>query len=121
MESSLTKSQFLLKISELSNQVEGITDKEISSIESFQELFLDRYVSDDDEFKPELERKLIQKEVDLLWELYPNGARELWEIGVKEAREEVRIKAARNMKKLGDNVLDISKLTCLSIEEIEKL
>ena len=51
-------------------------------------------------------------ELDAIREMFPEG--------FKEVRREERIKIVQNMKEFGDNVLDISKKTGLSIE-IEKL
>ena len=129
MKSSLTKSELLLKISELTNQVEGLTDEEIFEIKLFQRAFLNKFISDDDEFKGEIEKMISINDADAMREMFPEGFKEVMEKGLKkglkkgieEGIEEGIIQTAKNMKELGDNILDISKRTGLSVEEIEKL
>lgn len=112
MKSDLTKSELLLKISELTNQVKGLSEDEIFEIKLFQKAFMDKFTSYDDKLKGEIEKMISITELDAIREMFPEG--------FKEVRREERIKIVQNMKEFGDNVLDISKKTGLSIE-IEKL
>lgn len=125
MKSNLTKSELLLKISELTNQVKGLSDDEIFEIKLFQRAYMDKFISDDDKLKGDIEKMISIAELDAMMELYPEASKELMEDSKEEGIvigiEKGVIKTARNMKEIGYNVLDISKVTGLSIEEIEKL
>ncbi|MEE1156295.1 MAG: hypothetical protein U0K80_02655, partial [Methanobrevibacter sp.] len=58
MNSELSKSELLLKIAKLTNQVKGLSDEEIYEIKVFQKAFMKKFISDDDELKKEIEKMI---------------------------------------------------------------
>lgn len=133
MKSKLTKSELLLKIADLTNKVEGLTEEEIREIKIFQKAFMKKFISDDDELKGEIDKMISISELELLKELFPEETRgliadekEKWiEEGKVEGKEEgmqIRsVEIAKNMKNFGNDYEYISTITGLSLEDIEKL
>ncbi|WP_407381392.1 hypothetical protein [Methanobrevibacter sp.] len=56
MKSELTKSELILKIAELTNQVQGLTNEELYEIKSFQKVFMKKFIAEDDKLKKEIEK-----------------------------------------------------------------
>ena len=129
MKSKLTKSELLLKIADLTNKVEGLTEEEIREIKIFQKAFMKKFISDDDELKGEIDSMISISELELLKELFPEETRSLGEKereeGIKEGKEEGKeirsVEIAKSMKNFGNDYGYISTITGLSLEDIEKL
>ena len=129
MKSKLSKSQLLLKISELTNQVQGLSDEELYEIKLFQKAFMKKFIKDDDKLKKEIEKMISLTDIEAMKEIFPKESEQLGkereqigkEIGIEEGMEKGIIKTAENMKKEGIDSLIIAKVTGLSIDEIEKL
>ena len=113
MESSLSKSELLLKIATLTNQVEGLSKDELNEIKIFQKAFMKKFISDDDELKGEIDNMIGTSEVELIRALFPEGA--------ADERNAVIMEVARNMKGEEIDSSVISKVTGLSLEKIEEL
>ena len=128
MKSKLTKSELLLKIADLTNKVEGLTEEEIREIKIFQKAFMKKFISDDDELKGEIDSMISISELELLKELFPEETRSLGEKereeGIKEGKEEGKeirsVEIAKSMKNFGNDYGYISTITGLSLEDIEK-
>ena len=137
MKSKLTKPELLLKIAELTNKVEGLTEDEIHEIKIFQKAFEKKFISEDDELKGEIDNMIAISELELLKKLFPEetnnmiehaeekgiekGREEGIEKGREEGREEEKLNMAKNMKRDGCSHKYISKITGLGLEDIEKL
>ena len=129
MKSKLSKSQLLLKISELTNQVQGLSDEELYEIKLFQKAFMKKFIKDDDKLKKEIEKMISLTDIEAMKEIFPKESEQLGkereqigkeigkEIGIEEGMEKGIIKTAENMKKEGIDSLIIAKVTGLSIDE----
>ena len=120
MRSKLTKSELLLKIAELTNKVEGLTDEEIYEIKIFQKAFMRKFIQDDDELKGEIDKMISVSDVELLKELFPKETSDMMKEGIIKGVDIRSVEIARKLKGMLDSE-SISKCTGLSIEEIEKL
>ena len=141
MKSKLTKSELLLKIAKLTNQVEGLSNEEIHEIKVFQKAFMKKFISENDKLKKEIEKMISLDDMEAMKEIFPKesqkikqegikiGKEEGIEIGMEKGKEEgieigkeeEKIKTAENMKKEQINTSIIVKITGLSPEDIEKL
>ena len=129
MKSKLTKSELLLKIAELTNKVEGLTEEEIHEIKIFQKAFEKKFISEDDELKGEIDNMIAISELELLKKLFPEETNNMIEHaeekgiekGIEKGREEEKLSMAKNMKSDGCSHKYISKITGFSLEDIEKL
>ena len=125
MKSKLSKSQLLLKISELTNQVQGLSDEELYEIKLFQKAFMKKFIKDDDKLKKEIEKMISLTDIEAMKEIFPKESEQLGkereQIGKEIGIEEGIIKTAENMKKEGMDSSIIAKVTGLSIDEIKKL
>lgn len=129
MKSELSKSELLLKISELTNQVQGLSNEELYEIKLFQKAFMKKFISDDDKLKEEIEKMISLTDMEAMKEIFPKESlkikKEGIEIGIEKGIEkgklEEKIKTAENMKREKLNTLTIAKITGLSLKEIEKL
>ena len=133
MNSELSKSELLLKIAKLTNQVKGLSDEEIYEIKVFQKAFMKKFISDDDELKKEIEKMIPIPDMEAMKQIFPKESEQLskekekigMEKGLKKGLEkgkmEEKIKTALNMKNEQMNTEMISKITGLNPEEIEKL
>ena len=124
MKSKLSKSQLLLKISELTNQVQGLSDEELYEIKLFQKAFMKKFIKDD-KLKKEIEKMISLTDIEAMKEIFPKESEQLGkereQIGKEIRIEEGIIKTAENMKKEGMDSSIIAKVTGLSIDEIKKL
>ena len=137
MKSKLTKSELLLKISELTNQVPGLSDEELYEIKLFQKAFMKKFIPNDDKLKKEIEKMISLTDIEAMKEIFPKESEQLGKerekIGIQKGREQgiqkgmekgklkEKIKTAENMKKEDMDISIIAKITGLSLEEIEKL
>ena len=137
MKSKLTKSELLLKISELTNQAPGLSDEELYEIKLFQKAFMKKFIPKDDKLKKEIEKMISLTDIEAMKEIFPKESEQLGKerekIGIQKRREqgiqkgrekgklEEKIKTAENMKKEDIDTPIIAKITGLSLEEIEKL
>ena len=125
MKSKLTKSELFLKIVDLTNKVEGLTEEEIREIKIFQKAFMKKFISDDDELKGEIDKMISISELELLKELFPEETHSLIEDEkekrIEEGMEIRSVEIAKNMKNFGNDYEYISTITGLSLEDIEKL
>ena len=74
----------LLKISELTNNVEGLTKEEIHEIKIFQKAFAKKFISEDDELKGVIDKMISRSELELLKELFPEETRDMINMGKKK-------------------------------------
>ena len=137
MNSELSKSELLLKIATLTNQVKGLSDEEIYEIKVFQKAFMKKFISDDDELKKEIEKMISIPDIEAMKQIFPKESEQLskekekigmekglkkgLEKGLEKGKMEEKIKTALNMKNEQMNTEMISKITGLNPEEIEKL
>ena len=125
MNSELSKSELLLKIATLTNQVKGLSDEEIYEIKVFQKAFMKKFISDDDELKKEIEKMISIPDMEAMKQIFPKESEQLSKekekIGMEKGKMEEKIKTALNMKNEQMNTEMISKITGLNPEEIEKL
>ena len=129
MNSELSKSELLLKIAKLTNQVKGLSDEEIYEIKVFQKAFMKKFISDDDELKKEIEKMISIPDMEAMKQIFPKESEQLskekekigMEKGLEKGKMEEKIKTALNMKNEQMNTEMISKITGLNPEEIEKL
>ena len=125
MNSELSKSELLLKIAKLTNQVKGLSDEEIYEIKVFQKAFMKKFISDDDELKKEIEKMISIPDMEAMKQIFPKESEQLSKekekIGMEKGKMEEKIKTALNMKNEQMNTEMISKITGLNPEEIEKL
>ena len=125
MNSELSKSELLLKIAKLTNQVKGLSDEEIYEIKVFQKAFMKKFISDDDELKKEIEKMISIPDMEAMKQIFPKESEQLSKekekIGMEKGKMEEKIKTALNMKNEQMNTEIISKITGLNPEEIEKL
>jgi len=137
MKSKLTKSELLLKISELTNQVPGLSDEELYEIKLFQKAFMKKFIPKDDKLKKEIEKMISLTDIEAMKKIFPKESEQLGKerekIGIQKGREQgiqkgreqgklkEKIKTAENMKKEDIDTPIIAKITGLSLEEIEKL
>ena len=133
MNSELSKSELLLKIAKLTNQVKGLSDEEIYEIKVFQKAFMKKFISDDDELKKEIEKMISIPDMEAMKQIFPKESEQLskekekigmekWlKKGLEKGKMEEKIKTALNMKNEQMNTEMISKITGLNPEEIEKL
>ena len=129
MNSELSKSELLLKIAKLTNQVKGLSDEEIYEIKVFQKAFMKKFISDDDELKKEIEKMISIPDIEAMKQIFPKESEQLskekekigMEKGLEKGKMEEKIKTALNMKNEQMNTEMISKITGLNPEEIEKL
>ena len=129
MNSELSKSELLLKIAKLTNQVKGLSDEEIYEIKVFQKAFMKKFISDDDELKKEIEKMISIPDMEAMKQIFPKESEQLSkekekigiEKGLEKGKMEEKIKTALNMKNEQMNTEMISKITGLNPEEIEKL
>ena len=137
MKSKLTKSELLLKISELTNQVPGLSDEELYEIKLFQKAFMKKFIPNDDKLKKEIEKMISLTDIEAMKEIFPKESEQLGKerekIGIQKGRKQgmekgmekgklkEKIKTAENMKKEDMDISIIAKITGLSLEEIEKL
>ena len=137
MKSKLTKSELLLKIAKLTNQVEGLSNEEIHEIKIFQKAFMKKFISENDKLKKEIEKMISLDDMESMKEIFPKESQKIKQEGIKIGKEEgikigkeegieigkeeERIKTAENMKKEQINTSIIVKITGLSPEDIEKL
>ena len=68
MKSKLTKSELLLKISELTNQVPGLSDEELYEIKLFQKAFMKKFIPNDDKLKKEIEKMISLTDIEAMKE-----------------------------------------------------
>ena len=125
MNSELSKSELLLKIAKLTNQVKGLSDEEIYEIKVFQKAFMKKFISDDDKLKKEIEKMISIPDMEAMKQIFPKESEQLSKekekIGMEKGKMEEKIKTALNMKNEQMNTEMISKITGLNPEEIEKL
>ena len=125
MKSKLTKSELLLKIAELTNQVEGLSDEEIQEIKIFQKAFMKKFIPDDDKLKKEIEKMISIDDIEVMKKLFPKESEQLVKerekIAMEKGMEKGKIDTAVNMKKEHMDTAIISKITGFNIKEIEKL
>ena len=125
MNSELSKSELLLKIATLTNQVKGLSDEEIYEIKVFQKAFMKKFISDDDELKKEIEKMISIPDMEAMKQIFPKESEQLSKekekIGMEKGKMEEKIKTALNMKNEQMTTEMISKITGLNPEEIEKL
>ena len=125
MNSELSKSELLLKIAKLTNQVKGLSDEEIYEIKVFQKAFMKKFISDDDELKKEIEKMIPIPDMEAMKQIFPKESEQLSKekekIGMEKGKMEEKIKTALNMKNEQMTTEMISKITGLNPEEIEKL
>ena len=125
MKSKLTKSELLLKIAELTNQVEGLSDEEIQEIKIFQKAFMKKFIPDDDKLKKEMEKMISTEDIEVMKKLFPKESEQLVKerekIAMEKGMEKGKIATAVNMKKEHMDTAIISKITGFNIKEIEKL
>ena len=137
MNSELSKSELLLKIAKLTNQVKGLSDEEIYEIKVFQKAFMKKFISDDDELKKEIEKMISIPDMEAMKQIFPKESEQLskekekigmekglkkgLEKGLEKGKMEEKIKTALNMKNEQMTTEMISKITGLNPEEIEKL
>ena len=100
MKSKLTKSVLLLKIADLTNKVDGLTEEEIREIKIFQKAFMKKFISDDDELKGEIDKMISISELELLKELFPEETQNVFE----ERMETRSVEIAKNMKNFGNDM-----------------
>ena len=117
MKSELTKSELLLKIAELTNQVQGLTNEELYEIKSFQKAFMKKFIPEDDKLKKEIEKMISIEAMEAINKYFPKEITEIRE----EGREEERLEIAKSMKNLGYDIQEISRIININIKEIEKL
>ena len=126
MKSELSKSELLLKISELTNQIQGLSNEELYEIKLFQKAYI---ISDDDELKEEIEKMISLSDIEAMKEIFPKESLKIKEEGIElgiekgmeKGKSEEKIKTAEKMKKEKLDTTTIAKITGLSIKEIEKL
>ncbi len=121
MKSKLTKSELLLKIAELTNQVQGLTNEELYEIKSFQKAFLKKFIPQDDKLKKEIDNVISIEAMEAINKYFPKESEELIEKGIEKGREEERLEIAKSMKNFGYGIQEISQLININIKEIEKL
>ena len=133
MKSELSKSELLLKISELTNQVQGLSNEELYEIKLFQKAFMKKFISDDDKLKEEIEKMISLTDMEAMKEIFPKESLKIKEEGIELGMEkgiekgmekgklEEKIKTAEKMKKEKLDTTTIAKITGLNIKEIEKL
>ena len=117
MKSNLSKSELLLKIADLTNQVEGLTEDELYEIKVFQKAFMKKFIPDDDELKGEIDNMISMSDIEVMRALFPKESKDERNAGIREGI----IKTAKRMKEENFEISDISKATELSPEEIEEL
>ena len=66
MKSKLTKSELLLKISELTNQAPGLSDEELYEIKLFQKAFMKKFIPKDDKLKKEIEKMISLTDIEAM-------------------------------------------------------
>ena len=137
MKSELSKSELLLKISELTNQIQGLSNEELYEIKLFQKAYMKKFISDDDELKEEIEKMISLSDIEAMKEIFPKeslkikeegielgiekGMEKGMEEGMEKGKLEEKIKTAEKMKKEKLDTTTIAKITGLNIKEIEKL
>ena len=127
MKSKLTKSELLLKISELTNQAPGLSDEELYEIKLFQKAFMKKFIPKDDKLKKEIEKMISLTDIEAMKKIFPKESQQLAKESEKKGREKgigegkEKIIIAVKMKKEQIDTALISKITGLDIEEIEKL
>ena len=133
MKSELSKSELLLKISELTNQIQGLSNEELYEIKLFQKAYMKKFISDDDELKEEIEKMISLSDIEAMKEIFPKESLKIKEEGIELGMEkgiekgmekgklEEKIKTAEKMKKEKLDTTTIAKITGLNIKEIEKL
>ena len=129
MKSELSKSELLLKISELTNQIQGLSNEELYEIKLFQKAYIKKFISDDDELKEEIEKMISLSDIEAMKEIFPKESLKIKEEGIElgiekgmeKGKSEEKIKTAEKMKKEKLDTTTIAKITGLSIKEIEKL
>ena len=117
MNSELSKSELLLKIAKLTNQVKGLSDEEIYEIKVFQKAFMKKFISDDDELKKEIEKMIPIPDMEAMKQIFPKESEQLskekekigMEKGLEKGKMEEKIKTALNMKNEQMNTEMISK------------
>ena len=62
------KSKLLLKITELTNQFEGLSNEEIQEIKIFQKAFMKKFIPDDDKLKKEIEKMISLTDIEAMKE-----------------------------------------------------
>ena len=77
MNSELSKSELLLKIATLTNQVKGLSDEEIYEIKVFQKAFMKKFISDDDELKKEIEKMISIPDMEAMKQIFPKESEQL--------------------------------------------
>ena len=77
MNSELSKSELLLKIAKLTNQVKGLSDEEIYEIKVFQKAFMKKFISDDDELKKEIEKMISIPDMEAMKQIFPKESEQL--------------------------------------------
>ena len=117
MKSNLSKSELLLKIVDLTNQVEGLSEDELYEIKVFQKAFMKKFIPDDDELKGEIDNMISMSDIEVMRALFPKESKDERNAGIREGI----IKTAKRMKEENFEISDISKATELSPEEIEEL
>ena len=121
MKSSLSKSELLLKIATLTNQVEGLSEDELKEIKIFQKAFMLKFISDNDELKGEIDKMIGTSDVEVMKALFPKEAEDFAQERCNAAINARTIEIARNMKAHRDDPSYISEVTGLSLEQIEEL
>ena len=71
IKSELSKSELLLKISELTNQVQGLSNEELYEIKLFQKAFMKKFISNDDKLKEEIEKMISLTDMEAMKEIFP--------------------------------------------------
>lgn len=141
MKSNLSKSELLLKIAELTNEVQGLSKEELYEIKIFQTAFMKKFISDDDKLKGEIEKMISINSLEAMREIFPEESKqereEAMQIGqengiqIGEQRGEKRgekrginlrnIEIVQNMKEQKYNLKEISNITGLTISEIKQI
>ena len=125
MKTTLTKSELLLKLAKLTNEIQGLSEEDIYEIKLFQKAFMRKFIDENDKLKKEIDKMISLSDVELMKELFPKEAQDLENSGIeqgeKQGIEKGIEKVAKNMKKQGYKPTKISEITELDIKTIEKL
>lgn len=113
MNCKLTKSELIYQMMELINQTEDLTRDEKYWIIEFLERFVEKSLPEDNKLQNKIHRILLQRDAEEFKEAYPDL--------YKRARKELDLEIAQKMKEDGQNLSLISRVTELSLEEVEKL
>ena len=107
MKSKLTKSELLLKISELTNQAPGLSDEELYEIKLFQKAFMKKFIPKDDKLKKEIEKMISLTDIEAMKEIFPKESEQLEK---KEKKQEYKKEENKEYKKEENKVNQKKKL-----------